>query len=170
MNPLETLQFDVILNHEKFDNEMKAVSQNAQAFTKSLQASLDLSKKMSKQDLDLAKNAEKLRQEVEKTALAQQKVATEKAKTATQEQKLATESEKTAAAHQRTIRAVEQTNTHLRTTQSLVSTIAQLTGVYLGVAGVRRFVSSLVEVTGQFEVQKMALTSMLQSADKADEV
>ena len=170
MDALEQLHFEVILDHDKFTNEIKAVTKNAEDFAQALQSSLDLTKKISKQDLDMAKNAEKVRQEVEKTALAEQKVATEKAKTATQEQKLATEAEKTAAAHQRTIKAVQQTNTQLRTTQSLVSTIAQLTGVYLGVAGVRRFVSSLVEVTGQFEVQKMALTSMLQSADKADEV
>ena len=66
--------------------------------------------------------------------------------------------------------AVEQTNTALSGTEGLMRTIAQLTGVAFSVATIRRFVSELVTVTGQFEVQKMALGSMLQDLDKADEI
>ena len=62
------------------------------------------------------------------------------------------------------------TNSTLNTTKSIMQTLAQLTGVAFSVATIRRFASSLVEITGQFEVQKMALTSMLQSAEVADDI
>ena len=66
--------------------------------------------------------------------------------------------------------AVKDTNTALTGTEGLMRSIAQLTGIAFGVAGVRRFASELIKITGEFEVQKMALTSMLQDADKADEI
>ena len=52
----------------------------------------------------------------------------------------------------------------------LSSEFAKYTGIAIGGAGLKQFVSELVKVTGEFEVQKMALTSMLQDANKADKV
>ena len=65
---------------------------------------------------------------------------------------------------------IRQTNTQLTNTANILRTISQLTGVAFGAMGIRRFLSTLVDVTGQFEVQKMALGSMLQDADKADKI
>ena len=48
--------------------------------------------------------------------------------------------------------------------------IAQLTGMAFGVMAIRRFVSSLIDMTGQFEVQKMALRTMLQDVEAADKI
>ena len=78
---------------------------------------------------------------------------------------------KVISTHQREVKgAVEGTNTALTGTESLMSSIAKLTGVAFGVAGIRRFAQELINTTGAFEVQKMALTSMLQDAGKADEI
>ena len=74
----------------------------------------------------------------------------------------------TAKAEQDNTKAVEKTNAKLVSTRSLMSSIAQLTGVYFGAAGIRRFLSSMIEITGQFEVQKMALRTMLRDIDGAD--
>ena len=65
---------------------------------------------------------------------------------------------------------VKESNTALNGTVNVMQMLTRLTGIAFGVEGVRRFFSSLVDVTGQFEVQKMALTSMLQDADRADEI
>lgn len=54
--------------------------------------------------------------------------------------------------------------------ENLTNKLAQLTGIAFGAAGVRSFVKELVNVTGEFEVQKMALTSMIQDANKADRI
>ena len=66
--------------------------------------------------------------------------------------------------------AVKDTNKELSGTVDVMRTIAQLTGVAFGIAGIRRFASELIRTTGTFEVQKMALSSMLQDARKADEI
>ena len=83
-------------------------------------------------------------------------------------EKIAALTQETAKAEQTHAAAVEQTNVRLMSTRSLISTISQLTGVYFGAMGIRRFLSSMIEVTGQFEVQKMALRTMLKDIDGAD--
>ena len=65
---------------------------------------------------------------------------------------------------------VRDTNQQLTGTSSALRTISQLTGVAFSVEGVRRFLSSMIEITGQFEVQKMALRNMVQDIDKADKI
>ncbi len=66
--------------------------------------------------------------------------------------------------------SIKGINNELNKSQGLMQTLAQLTGVTFGLAGIRSFLSGLVRVTGEFEVQKMALTSMLQDAGKAEEI
>lgn len=65
---------------------------------------------------------------------------------------------------------LKQTNIHLAGATNIMRTLSQLTGVAFGAMGIRRFLSTLIDVTGQFEVQKMALGAMLQDADKADKI
>lgn len=65
---------------------------------------------------------------------------------------------------------LKETNTHLTGATNIMRTLSQLTGVAFGAMGIRRFLSTLIDVTGQFEVQKMALGAMLQDADKADKI
>ena len=66
--------------------------------------------------------------------------------------------------------AVEKTNTALNGTSNIMRTISQLTGVAFGVVGLRRFTAELIQTAGAFEVQKAALSSMLQDAEKAGEI
>ena len=66
--------------------------------------------------------------------------------------------------------AVEKTNTALTGTSNIMRTISQLTGVAFGVVGLRRFTTELIQTAGAFEVQKAALSSMLQDAEKAGEI
>ncbi len=51
----------------------------------------------------------------------------------------------------------KQFNTTLGSSTNLMRTLGQLTGAAFSVVGIRRFLSTLIDVTGQFEVQKMAL-------------
>lgn len=64
----------------------------------------------------------------------------------------------------------KQFNTTLGSSTNLMRTLGQLTGVAFSVVGIRRFLSTLVDVTGQFEVQKMALRNMLQDIDGANKI
>jgi len=61
-------------------------------------------------------------------------------------------------------------NSTLSGTNALLRTLSQLTGAAFSVVGIRRFLSSLLDITGQFEVQRMALRNMLQDVDGADKI
>jgi len=66
--------------------------------------------------------------------------------------------------------AARGTNSQLLSMSSVMRTLAQLTGATFSVIGIRRFLSSLIDITGQFEVQKMALRTMLQDVAAADRI
>lgn len=61
-------------------------------------------------------------------------------------------------------------NSTLSQSRDLMSDLSKITGITFGAAGLRSFISSLVRISGEFEVQKMSLTSMLQDAGKADKI
>lgn len=63
---------------------------------------------------------------------------------------------------------VARTSTAMNNWRKVMSTISQLTGVYFGAMGIRRFVSSMIEITGQFELQKVALKTILRDAKGAE--
>lgn len=66
--------------------------------------------------------------------------------------------------------SVSSVNSSLHESADYLRDIERLTGVAFGVVGVRQFLSSLVDITGQFEVQQMALRSMIGDANKADQI
>ena len=66
--------------------------------------------------------------------------------------------------------AVGSTNSGLLTTGNILRTLSRLTGATFSVIGLRRFLSSLIDITGQFEVQRMALRNMLQDIEGADKI
>lgn len=67
-------------------------------------------------------------------------------------------------------RRVDAVNARLNSSSRLLRNISILTGGAFSVIGLRRFLSTLIDVTGQFEVQKMALRNMLQDVDGADKI
>lgn len=66
--------------------------------------------------------------------------------------------------------SVRGSNTALFSMSGLLRTLSMLTGTAFSVIGIRRFLSSLIRITGEFEVQRMALRSMLKDIDGADKV
>ena len=70
----------------------------------------------------------------------------------------------------KSVTEIGRMNSSLATSGNLMRTLGQLTGVAFSVVGLRRFLSTLIDVTGQFEVQKMALRNMLQDIDAADKI
>lgn len=170
MPGIENLNFEVILDYSKFNKEIKTVKDLARGLNKDVSEALNLKKKISDADAKLRVNAEKIAQAEQKTAQEAAKTATAKAKQELSEQKLADYSKKTSDNTEKTKVATQQTNTHLASMQSIMLTLSRLTGVTFGVVGTRRFLSSLIDITGQFEVQRMALRNMLQDIDAADKI
>ena len=144
MADIENLNFEVILQDKNFRKRVEEDIRKAQDLNVKLSDALNFNKKVSIDPLKrVTAETKKMTAEMEKFNKAAGKDVTKR---------------------------VKQLNTSLTQTSDIMRTISRLAGVTFGVEGVRRFLGSLVEITGEFEVQKMALTSMLQSADKADEI
>ena len=140
---IEQLNYEVILQDSSFKKDINELLGIAEKFNTNMTQALNLKKAYDSAPLkDIHGKTEKIVASTENLDRAQKKYAS----------------------------SVRETNSILNGTTGIMRTLAQLAGVAFGVEGVRRFMSSLVSVTGEFEVQKMALTSMLQDADKAEEI
>ena len=149
---INQLNFEVILKDANFEARLKALQGIAEAFNTSMSNALQISKvatgtsevtKLDKALKSAAEGAKNLNANL--NALPTAKVT-----------KFANETKNASA---------QMTNM-----KSVLRTVSQLTGAAFSVIGLRRFLSTLIDVTGQFEVQKMALRNMLQDAEAADKI
>ena len=145
-----------------------------------------------------ATNQEKVSQAKAKTAEAEEKLATQAAKTAKEMergkaaasqtavnvQRLATEQQRTTAATQNAAAATSraalaqrrlrdyasQTTNTIRTQNRLMSELKGYALGYLSIHGATQLISSLVRVTGEFELQKTTLAAMLGDLNEAEQI
>lgn len=141
---------------------------------------------------------QKITQAAANAALAQQRVATEAQRTAaatnqaalnaqrfrTETQRTATETQRTATATQNTANATaraelaqrrlrdysSQTTTQVQSQSRLMNELKGYVLGYLSIHGATQLLSSLVRVTGEFELQKTTLAAMLGDLNKAEQV
>lgn len=141
---------------------------------------------------------QKITQASANAALAQQRVATEAQRTAaatnqaalnaqrfrTETQRTATETQRTATATQNTANATaraelaqrrlrdysSQTTTQVQSQSRLMNELKGYVLGYLSIHGATQLLSSLVRVTGEFELQKTTLAAMLGDLNKAEQV
>ena len=104
-----------------------------------------------------AREAEKIKeQSAEKQLSAQQRVNNAIEKGVKAQQK-----------HNAELRKAHTASINLK---GVLSAISQLTGVYFGLSLIRRFVSSMIQITGEFQSQKVALGTMLGDLEKAEKI
>jgi len=151
---IDNLNFEVILQDKNFSSEIKRLEEIANKFNLTMTQTLDITKKIGGNSATGIKSLSKALDSASKSATT----LTDKLK------KLPNKSVSTFAS------GIKTANMNMSAMPGLLRTISQLTGVAFGVAGLRRFLKSLIEITGQFEVQKMALGAMLQNADMADKI
>ena len=176
---IDNLNFGVLLSDTDFDRQIDAVKAKARQFNTEVSKLLDFQIKISSTDIIKAEGVERAK---EMAGYINDMAA--KLNSLGGKNLLIGDADKLNETLQRILGGLDDLNnkskenkeivsginSELSRSQNLVSTIAKLTGLTFGAAGVKQFVSSLVKVTGEFEVQKMALTSMLQDAAKADEI
>ena len=153
MATLENLNFAVILDDSKFNDQIGKAISKAEDFNRQMTEALSLAGVKGGTE-NLKKMADAL-------------------KNVTKEQENLNKAIKASPAEKITIKhrdAISATNAKMIDTARLLRTIGTLTGGAFSVYGLRRFLSTLIDVTGQFEVQKMALRTMLQDIDAADKI
>lgn len=147
MADIENLNFEVILQDKNFRKRVEEDIKIAQDLNVKLSDALNFNKKVSIDPLKrVTTEVKNMTKEMDKFN-----------KSASKDVK-------------KSVTQIGRMNTTLTTSGNLMRTLGQLTGVTFSVIGLRRFLSTLIDVTGQFEVQKMALRNMLQDIDAADKI
>ena len=182
MATIDNLNFKVILDDVDFNKRIKADIAAAKAANVELSALLAARQRlntMSASDLASAKRALDLEaskaRAAAKTAEAQEKVRQAAERTAREHQKVLTEQNKTLAAAERIKRAQRQTaaaadgvTAAYGRQRGVLGQLASMAAAYFSVQGVTRFLGSIIRVTGEFEMQRMALRNIVQDVQGAD--
>ena len=133
--------------------------------------------KVATQAAKTAKELEKANAASKMTAVNTQKLATETQRTATEAQRTATATQNTAAATARAQLAQKkladyskQTTTYIQTQSRLMNELKGYALGYLSIRGASQLLSSLVKVTGEFELQKTTLSAMLGDLNSAEQI
>lgn len=108
-----------------------------------------------------AEAAERVRTAAERTAAAQVRLQTEQTKSAIAAERLKQAQQQTAAAAQRAQDSMSKQSRLLKQLTTMAAT-------YFSVQGVTRFLGSIIRVTGEFEMQRMALRNIVQDVQGAD--
>ena len=131
-----------------------------------------------------AVNVQRLATETQRTAAATNQAAVNEQRLRTETQRTATETQRTATATQNAANATaraelaqrrlrdysSQTTRHIQTQSRILNELKGYALGYLSVHGASQLLSSLVRVTGEFELQKSTLAAMLGDLDKAEQI
>lgn len=160
MSNIDNLNFKVIIDDQDFNKKIEAAEKTAKRFNLSMSQYLDLRHKLSGKNSGLsAKDAAILKRQIDlntKEAVSQEKVTQAKLRTAKAQQQL---------------NNLNRLGTSHYTAHSrLLGELGTLAAGYFSIRGVSSFVSSLVEVTGQYEAQRAALRAILQDEAGTDKL
>lgn len=153
---IDELNFKVILDDKDFDAKVKNDIKLARDLNTSLSTLLDLKKQIGKFTQDDVNNNRKAQQILKDNARAQEAITREKLKTKGVQEKINAQIDRATKGYQ---------------TQSRI--LNELKGYalgYLSVHGATQLLSSLIRVTGEFELQKTTLSAMLGDLNAAEQV
>lgn len=186
---IDNINFKVIINDKDFDDKLKKMEKAAKDFNVSVSQMLDLSNKlgvstsrMSREQARLAEAQAKaegvVQREAEKTAAirvkAQQTAQREMERTASMA-KINAEREqqatlRTVTMQERLNRLRQQGNGHMGTQSRLLRELGGYAAAYFSVRTVESFISSLIRVSGEFELQHRTLQAIVGDVDAADRI
>lgn len=182
MPSIDNLNFEVILNDKKFNESIAKDIKAANDLNIALSDLLDLKKQLGNISQDNVVNNRKMQQITVDNARAQEKITRETQKTAAAQQalneKLAREGRSQAAIQQekltrevlKTVAAQRRLNAATKDHSKLLGELTTIAAGYLSIRGAGQLLSSLVRVTGEFEMQKTTLSAMLGDMNQAESI
>ena len=156
MATLDQLNFEVIISDKKFDAQIKDIENKARQFNTSLSNILNIrrvSTQMSQQDVE---NARRVGQAKVDEARAQEKINREKIKTEGLQRKINAQ--------------IDRANRGYNQQSRILNELKSMALGYLSIQGAQKLLTSLVRVTGEFELQKTTLAAMLGDLNAAENV
>ncbi|MBQ6097917.1 MAG: hypothetical protein IJK99_09240 [Bacteroidales bacterium] len=177
---------DVLVIKRQISSQDVTNAKNAERITREQQKTASaalkqqeqLRREQQKTAADAKRQEDALRRSKEQTAAtaiaAQERIAREQQKTASQSIINAEKERKvklqTITAQERLNRLLRQSNESYSGHSRLLSQLGGYAAAYFSVRTVERFISSLVRVSGEFELQHQTLKAILQDADGADKI
>ncbi|MBO7323479.1 MAG: hypothetical protein J6U51_07855, partial [Bacteroidales bacterium] len=191
MANIDNLNFEVILKDEEFKKKVDENMELAKKLNTSLSTLLDLQSKIKQSGIKVtaqgtndAIRQEKLARAIasraaaeERLAIAQndrrgseERLARDAANRANAESRAARAAQQTEQAQRRTSASVNQTTRAYQQQSKVLNSLKGALATYFSVQGASRLVSSLVRVTGEFELQKTTLSAMLGDLNAAENI
>lgn len=187
---IDNLNFEIILKDDEFGKRVQENIKLAKELNVSLTALLDLQSKVKATGVKTPNatqqivNQEKVAAAQKKTAAAEEALAAAKKRTQAAEEALAAATARRVAAEQRAVaatarsvnaqtslqRSMNRTTSAAKMQAGLLGDLKGLALQYLSIRGVASFISSLVRVTGEFELQKTTLAAMLGDLSQAQAI
>lgn len=195
MPNVDSLNFELILKDDKFNEQIKKDLENAKQLNTQLTNLLEVKAKVAKaqkqvtqaarDDLQATKNANKAKEEqarheaamaraaesrkraVEATAIVEDRRASQAKVNADKEKKAAIDVE---TAERRKAKAMGQSTKHMQVQSSLLNQMTGLLTSYLSITGGIRLVKDLAAITGEFEMQRRTLQAILGDVEGANAV
>ena len=153
---IDQLNFEVILDDKEFTAKVKQDIQLANQLNTSLSSLLDIKKQVGKFNQDDVNNNRKAQQILKDNVRAQEAITREKMKTEGLQKKINAQIDRATKGYQSQSRILNELKGYaLR---------------YLSIHGAGQLLSSLVRVTGEFELQKTTLAAMLGDLNQAEQV
>ena len=156
MAEIDNLNFKVILDDKEFAQKVKDDIALAKELNTSLSTLLDMKRQIGKINQDDVVNNRKAKQMAVDNARAQERINREHLKTVGLKEKINAQ--------------VERINKGYQTQSRILNELKGYALGYLSVHGATQLLSSLVRVTGEFELQKTTLAAMLGDLNQAEQV
>lgn len=153
---IDQLNFEVILDDKEFTAKVKHDIELANKLNISLSRLLDVKKQIGKFNQDDVTNNRKAQQILVDSARAQEKITREKIKTEGVQKRINAQIERATKGYESQSRILNELKGYALG--------------YLSIHGATQLLSSLVRVTGEFELQKTTLGSMLGDLNKAEQL
>ena len=170
---IDQLNFEVILKDDKFNEKVKADIEAAKQLNVQLTALLDLQSKAGHFKLptgSAAKNAAELaraKKAATDAAAAEERLAGAKANRAAAEARAYKATTQAVSAQTRLTSAIFGTTAAANRQGKIFGELKNMALSYLSIRGASQFIQSMVRITGEFELQKVALGSMIGDLNQA---
>lgn len=154
MANIDNLNFKVIIDDEQFNKKIANLEDRAKKFNTTMSTYLDIKKATedwSQKDVESNQNAKRAK---DGEAKAQEKINTEKAKSSNLQSQINSK--------------IDAATKSYKVQSRILNEAKNMALGYLSVHGATKLISSLVRVTGEFELQKTTLGAMLGDLNQAE--
>ena len=170
---IDQLNFEVIIKDDEFNEKVKADIEAAKQLNVELTALLDMQAKAGKFKLATGTSAksatelQRLRKATTDAAAAEERLAAAKDRRASAAAKAYKATTQALSAQTRLTSALHGTTAAANRQGRIFGELKNMALSYLSIRGASQFIQSMVRITGEFELQKVALGSMIGDLNQA---